>query len=269
MVSYIDLCQRAIRAGGAALVERLGNANVWQKSPADLVTDADFAAQEIIVRTLRRALPTHEVLGEEDAVGEPSAPFDAEFCWVVDPLDGTTNFAHAVPHFSVSIALFHRGEIVVGSVFDPIRNELFSAVKGEGAQLNGHSIRASSVASTADALAAVGFPPRVAEGSRDLKAFLRTVPRFQAMRRTGSAALNLAYVAMGRFDAAWAYSTRIWDIAAGVLLVSESGGVVRSPGGGEIELRSGQFLASATEKLSQEITLLLNTPPLDVDQVDQ
>jgi myo-inositol-1(or 4)-monophosphatase len=183
----------------------------------------------------------------------------------VDPLDGTTNFAHGVPHFSVSVALLQRGRLRVGSVFDPLRDELFSAVEGQGARLNGKPIHTSSVAAAVDGLAAIGFPPGVDEHSADLKAFLRAIPRFQAMRRTGSAALNLAYVAMGRYDATWSYSTRIWDMAAGVLLVREAGGIVDSPTGGELELPSGQFLASANERLHQEITRLLNTPPLGTD----
>ncbi|MBN1591093.1 MAG: inositol monophosphatase [Pirellulales bacterium] len=269
MLRYIEICEKAVRAGGTTLIERLGSAHVWQKSPADLVTDADLASQEIVTRILRQAFPAHEVLGEEDVgdeAGETSGKLEAEFCWVLDPLDGTTNFAHGVPHFSVSLALLHRGEPLVGSVFDPLRDELFSAVAGRGASLNGKHIRTSNVATASEAVAAIGFPPGVNENSPDLKAFLRAIPRFQALRRTGSAALNLAYVAMGRYDASWSYSTRIWDMAAGVLLVRESDGTVCSPKGEDLDLRSGQFLVSATGKLNQEIQLLLNTPSLDAER---
>jgi myo-inositol-1(or 4)-monophosphatase len=263
MVSYIDASQEAVRAAGKALVEKLGKVAVRQKSPADLVTDADLAAQEIIATTLRRAFPTHEVLGEEDGLREASRVSQAEYCWVVDPLDGTTNYAHNVPHFSVSVALLHRGEPLVGSILDPLRDELFSAVRGEGAWLNGSAIHTSNVVSMSEALAAIGLPPMVREDSPDLAAFLRAVPRFQAIRRTGSTALNLAYVAMGRFDATWSFSARVWDMAAGVLLVQESGGAARSPNGGSLDVGSGHFLVSATERLGRDIELLLSVPPLE------
>jgi len=262
MVSYIEICEKAARLGGAVLVERLGNVRVRLKSPADLVTDADLAAQRIIAATVREALPDHQIVGEEDVAGSSPASLRAEYCWVVDPLDGTTNFAHRVPHFCVSLALLRRGEVQLGCVFDPLRDELFSAIAGHGAWLNGDPIRTSGVAETADALAAIGLPPVVDDRSLDLKAFLRAIPRFQALRRTGSTALNLAYVAAGRFDATWAYAAHIWDIAAGVLLVREAGGEVCSPRGSELELPSGQFLAAANQRLSQEIVSLLGTPPL-------
>jgi len=262
MLSHIEICEKAARLGGAAVLQRLGNVGVRLKSRADLVTDADLAGEKIITATLHRALPGHEVLGEERTHSEGTDPMtllDAEYCWVVDPLDGTTNFAHNVPHFCVSLALIHRGELEVGCVFDPVRDELFSAIRGHGARLNGHPIHTSRVARAADALAAIGLPPAVERDCPDLGAFLRAVPRFQALRRTGSTALNLAYVAMGRFDAAWSYSTHIWDMAAGALLVRESGGVACSPCGGALELRSGRFLVSATADLSREIISLLNS----------
>jgi len=266
MVSYHEIGEAAVRLGGVALMERFGNVTVRLKSPADLVTDADLASQKVIADFLHDALPGHEVLGEEDSPDQSHNPLDAEYCWVVDPLDGTTNFAHQVPHFSVSLALVERGELRVGSVFDPMRNELFSAARNEGARLNGTPIRTSRVERIEDALAGIGFPPQVDERSPDFQAFVRAVSRFQALRRTGSAALNLAYVAAGRFDASWSYSTRIWDMAAGTLLVREAGGVVGSPSGGPMALRSGRFLASANERLGREITQLLSTVPQRPDR---
>ena len=262
MVSYIETCEKAVREGGNTLVEMLGNVSVRLKSRADLVTDADLAAQKIITNSIHRAFPTHAILGEEDTGTNITCPIEAEFCWVIDPLDGTTNYAHNVPHFSVSVALLERGEPRVGCVFDPIRNELFSAEKGQGTRLNGKPIHTSNITAVADALAAIGFPPGVDQHSADLQAFLRAVPQFQAIRRTGSAALNLAYVAVGRFDTSWSYAAKIWDMAAGVLLVSEAGGVACSPWGGSLEVETGRFLASANDQLNQEVVRLLNTPPL-------
>lgn len=257
MVSYLEVCQKAARAGGAVLNERLGKVRVRLKSPADLVTDADLASQEIVTATLREAFADHQILGEEDLGGPAVDPINAEFCWVIDPLDGTTNFAHEVPHFCVSIALLHRGRLEAGCIFDPLRDELFSAARGEGAQLNGNPIQTSRVTTIEGALGAIGLPTVVDPQSPDLEAMLRAIPRFQALRRTGSMALNLAYVAMGRFDAVWCYSARIWDIAAGILLIQESGGTVTSPWASELELSSGQFLAAANQRLSKQIVELL------------
>jgi myo-inositol-1(or 4)-monophosphatase len=261
MVSYLEVCQRATRDAGAVLVEMMGKVTVRHKSPADLVTDADLAAEEIITTTLRREFPDHGVFSEE---GEPvGGGLAAEYCWVVDPLDGTTNYAHGAPHFSVSVALVERGDPLVACVFDPVRNELFWAVRGQGAWLADHAIRCSSVVSMSEALGVIGLPPKVQEDSPDLVALLRAVPRFQALRRTGSTALNMAYVAAGRFDAGWAFATQAWDMAAGVLLVREAGGMVCSPNGGALNLRSGRFLIAATEGLGREIVSLLSAPPIE------
>jgi myo-inositol-1(or 4)-monophosphatase len=261
MVSYLDVCRRAARNAGTVLVEKMGKVTVRHKSPADLVTDADLAAEQIITTMLRREFPDHSILSEEGQPGE--AALAAEYCWVVDPLDGTTNYAHGAPHFSVSVALVERGEPLVACVFDPLRDELFWAVRGQGAWLGDHAIRSSSVVSMSEALGAIGLPPQVQGDSPDLVALLRAVPRFQALRRTGSTALNLAYVAAGRFDAAWGFATRTWDVAAGVLLVREAGGMVCSPNGGDSDLCSGRFLVAATQTLGHEIASLLSDPPIE------
>ena len=239
------------------LINKLGNVDVRQKAPSDLVTDADIAAERIIVDLIRNAFPEHKVVGEEETAGNPRSVSKEGYCWVVDPLDGTTNYAHGVPHFSVSLALLHGRDLLVGGVFDPLRDELFSAVRGEGACLNGRPIRTSRIGRMSDALTGIGFPPRVNEDSPDLRAFLKAVAHFQGVRRTGSAALNMAYVAAGRFDAAWSYSTRVWDMAAGSLLVGEAGGEVSAPNGSLLDPWSGQFLVAATASLHQEIARLL------------
>jgi myo-inositol-1(or 4)-monophosphatase len=253
MVSHIDICEKAVREAGSQLVRLLGNVTICEKSPADLVTDADLAAEKTVVEIVKNMFPSHQVLGEEASVGKQVVAPEGEYCWVIDPLDGTTNYAHNVPHFAVSLALVRHGELQVGSVYDPMRNELFSAIRGQGAWLNGQAIRTSNIESVSQAIAGIGFPPGVDKDSDDLKAFIATVSRFQAMRRTGSAALNLAYLAAGRFDAAWSYSTRVWDMAAGMLLIQEAGGRTSSPEGGDLNLWSGRFLAASTESLHGEI----------------
>ncbi|MCX7426121.1 MAG: inositol monophosphatase family protein [Planctomycetia bacterium] len=261
MPDYIRVCEQAVRAGGRVLLEKLGCVTVREKGPADLVTDADFASQEVVARTVLDAFPDHAVLGEEEMAGSRRARTGAAYRWIVDPLDGTTNFVHGVPHFSVSLALQHADTLLAGAVFNPVADELFTATHGGGAFLNGRPIHVSTVSSASDALAAIGLPPGVSEDSPDLRALLRALPRFQSMRRTGSAALNLAYVACGRFDAAWSFSTRIWDMAAGVLLVQEAGGEVSGPLGGPVILDEGHFLVAATSALhAQARAMLLATP---------
>jgi myo-inositol-1(or 4)-monophosphatase len=259
MSCYIKTCEESVRAGGRVLLEMLGRVTVREKAPADLVTEADLASQNVVSRIILEAFPDHRVLGEEQtdaAAGQK----DAEFCWIVDPLDGTTNFVHGVPHFSVSLALRHRNTLLVGVVFNPIADEMYSATAGGGAFLNGQPIHVSPVSTMSDALAGIGFPPRADRGCADVQAFLRAIPVFQAIRRTGSAALNLAYVAAGRFDASWSFSTRIWDMAAGALLVREAGGMVTSPDGGEILPETSYYLAAATPELHAKILADITTP---------
>ena len=254
MKEFASVCERAARAGGAVLLEKLGQVEAREKGPADLVTEADLASQEAVRRVVQEAYPDHEVLGEEGGhehltgAAEPSA-----HRWVIDPLDGTTNYVHGVPHFCVSLALQRGEELLAGTVFDPVSGECFSAAAGEGAWLDGRRIRTSGVSACAAALAATGFPPGATLDAPDVRAFLAALPHCQSMRRTGSAALNLAYVAMGRFDASWSFSTRIWDVAAGILLIREAGGVATRPSGGGFRADSGHFLAASTADLHGEL----------------
>lgn len=260
MADFIDVCDRAVRAGGAVLLEKLGLVEVQVKGPADLVTEADFAAQETIRRLVLDAFPDHDFLGEECSAGAgKSAVRSSPFRWILDPLDGTTNFVHQVPHFSVSLALEREGELLVGAVYNPVTEECFSAVAGQGARLNGRPIHTSRVASLADALCAVGLPARVQRGCRDMRLFVETMDKCQGLRRTGSNALNMSYVAAGRFDAAWSFSTKVWDIAAGTLVIREAGGVVTAPDGEPLRLDSGQFLAAANGQLLAELLSLAST----------
>ena len=257
MTGYIKVCEQAVRRGGAVLMDRLGEAKVREKGPADLVTEADLASQEVVRQTVLGAFPEHGLLGEEDHL-EVNEGTRADYRWIVDPLDGTTNYVHRVPHFCVSLALERRGELLVGAVYDPTLNECFTAIKGQGAWLNGTPIHASHIAILASALVAVGFPNVVARDAPDLLLFNKAVTECQAMRRTGSAALNLAYVAAGRFDVAWSYVSNAWDFAAGALLVLEAGGVITRMDGTPLVPEHGNFLATATSALHSRMLHLVS-----------
>jgi len=254
MPDYAAVCELAVRKAGAVLQQWIGRVEVRKKGPADLVTSADFAAQETIREVVLGMFPDHELLGEEGTgTGSPTTEGKSAYRWVADPLDGTTNYVHGVPHYSVSLALEHQGQIITGAVYDPNRDECFTATAGQGAYLNGRPIHTSQVTELSEGLAAVGFPYDLRRDSPDLLVFLEAAPVCQAIRRTGSASLNLCYVASGRFDLCWSYSTKVWDVAAGVLLIREAGGVVTSPTGGEFVLEQAHFLAAANEPLSRRL----------------
>jgi myo-inositol-1(or 4)-monophosphatase len=249
---YLRVCEEAVRRGGREIQDWVGRFEVRHKGPADLVTQADLASQETVRRIVLGAFPEHSLLGEETLPGQPVGE-RTEYRWIVDPLDGTTNFVHGVPHYAVSLALERNGELLVGAVYDPSLDECFAAAAGRGAWLNGRPIHTSGVTQLSDALAAVGFPPNVKLDSPDMAVFLDMVGRCQAIRRSGSSALNLCYVAAGRFDLYWSYSTKIWDVAAGVLIVREAQGPVTSPSGGEFCLEEARFLAAATPELHAQL----------------
>jgi myo-inositol-1(or 4)-monophosphatase len=249
---YLKVCEEAARAGGAVLMDWIGRTEARNKGPRDLVTQADLASQEEVRRLVLGAFPDHCLLGEEDSPGEtPTAR--AEFRWIVDPLDGTTNFVHSIPHFAVSLALEHRGRVLVGTIFNPIRQECFTAEAGRGAWLNGRPLRASKVAKLADALAVTGFPPNVQPDSPDLLLFNKVIFQCHSVHRTGCSSLNFAYLAAGWYDAFWSHSTKIWDVAAGVLLAREAGCTVTAPDGSPFVLDDASFLAAATGPLHAEV----------------
>ena len=234
-------------------MQKLGRVSACEKGPADLVTEADMASQELIRETLLEAFPEHAFLGEEDDEANGEATRQSEYRWIADPLDGTTNYVHGLPHFCVSLALERAGELLVGAVFNPVADECFTAVAGEGAFLNGSPIRTSGVSRLSEALAATGFPTVVRPDSPDLQLFMKSLTRCQAARRTGSCALNLCYLAAGRFDVTWAYSAKIWDVAAGVLIIREAGGVVSAPDGGGFVLEDARLLAAANPALHADL----------------
>lgn len=254
MSDYLKTCERAARAGGMVLLDWVGRFATREKGQADLVTEADLASQEEIRRILLSIYPDHGFLGEE---GGSCSPENAEFRWLVDPLDGTTNYVHRIPHYCVSIALQRRGELVCGAVFDPISRECFTSEVGKGAFLNGQKLAVSGVDRIEHAVAAVSLPPKVQPGSRDLDELARVTVACQAIRRTGSAALNLCYLAAGRFDAYWGGNTKPWDIAAGALMIREAGGLITGTNGGPLCLTDGRCVAASTKKLHDEMMRLV------------
>jgi myo-inositol-1(or 4)-monophosphatase len=250
--NFLRVCEEAVRVGGQVVQQWAGRFEVRKKGPADLVTQADLASQETVRRIVLGAFPSHSFLGEERETAVPPS-VRSDYRWIVDPLDGTTNYVHGVPHYCVSLALERSGELLAGAVYDPVLDECFTAAAGEGARLNGRPIHVSNTVQLSESLAAVGLPPQTPRDAPDLLLFLEMLSRCQAIRRTGSSALNLCDLAAGRFDLYWSYSTHIWDVAAGVLIVREAGGCVTSPTGGPFFLEDACFLAAATPELHAQL----------------
>ncbi len=257
MSDLLSLAESLAREAGAVLRRKFDEARTIEfkgEGRSDLVTDADRASEAVILARLARDVPQHAVLAEETgAVGQGA------FTWFVDPLDGTTNYAHGVPHFSVTIAVegpVPSGEtaLLAGVVFDPMRDELFAAARGQGATLNGRRLSTGTASSLDRALLCTGFPydlhlhPEVPLGL-----FNRLVTQAQGMRRLGSAALDLAYVAAGRFDGYFEFGLKPWDTAAGALLVQEAGGRVCRIDGAPYEPRFGD-LAASSRALGSQLT---------------
>jgi myo-inositol-1(or 4)-monophosphatase len=221
----LNFAIEAARDAGRLLMDKYGSVTVTKKGEINLVTEADLASEQLIVERIKSHYPRHAILAEEsgDAVVIEGS---SQWKWIIDPLDGTTNFAHGYPCFCVTIALEYDGEIVIGVTYDPTRDELFAAERGRGASLNGKPIRVSDTENLGDALIVTGFPYNFKDRpdfSRHLVAFLMSA---RGVRRDGSAAIDLAYVACGRFDGFWEEGLNPWDMAAGVLLIEEAGGNV-------------------------------------------
>jgi myo-inositol-1(or 4)-monophosphatase len=209
------------------------------KGDYDLVTEADRASERLIVERLRQHFPTHAVVAEEGGGQEGSS----DYRWYVDPLDGTTNFAHGFPMFNVTLALEHAGELIAGVIYHPIHEEMFTAEAGGGAYLNNLPIHVSKAARIDDALVATGFPSRKRHENVNVHFYYQMAMMSHGVRRAGAAALDLAYVACGRLDAFWEFGLNPWDMAAGVLLVREAGGTVSDMHGGPFSLRGPHMLA--------------------------
>lgn len=214
------------RDAGGVLMQKLGAARISNKGDIDLVTEADVASENLIIERIRSYFPQHGILAEESGEAVLVGGKRSEWKWVVDPLDGTTNYAHGYPCFCVSIALEHNGVVEIGVIYDPVRDEMFAAERGNGATLNGRRIRVSEVEELKDAMLCTGFPYNVRERPDFTRDFANFTMAAQAVRRDGSAAIDLAYVACGRFDGFWEDGLSPWDIAAGVLLIEEARGKV-------------------------------------------
>jgi myo-inositol-1(or 4)-monophosphatase len=226
LANWLNAAKEAARRGAACLEQWRGRFTAREKGRFDLVSEADHAAQDAIREYLSRRFPDHLFIGEEgDASKNRPAPGSPP-AWIVDPLDGTTNYVHDCPLYCVSIGLYVDGEAVVGVIFDPRSGEMFSAAKGCGAFLGDQRIRVSSVNRLGDALLGTGFAPQPDATRRATEWWLRFADQSQSLRRTGSTALNLAWIACGRMDGYWAWDNHPWDIAAGFVLIREAGGKV-------------------------------------------
>ncbi len=253
MHSYQEVCESAARAGGRVLLDWFGKIQVTEKAPKDLVTEADLASQKAIEALISDAFPEHGFLGEEGGSSVARVSADQPYRWIVDPLDGTTNYVHKFPGFSVSVALQEHSELVVGTIFDPIAEDCYTAARGEGAFLNGSPIAVSGCDRLREALVAASFSADVERNSAEISRFLAVLVECQALRRLGSAALNLAYLASGMLDGYWATSVKTWDVAAGALLVAEAGGTLTDVDGGPFDLDRPSFAAAATDRLHQQL----------------
>jgi myo-inositol-1(or 4)-monophosphatase len=256
MHPMLNTAVKAARKAGSIITRSssdLDKLTVRRKQQNDFVSEVDHAAEEAIISVLRDAYPDHGFLGEESGYRDR----DAEFLWIIDPLDGTTNFLHGFPQYCISIGLLHKGALNQAVVFDPNRNELFTASKGVGAYLNDRRIRVSKADKIEDALVGTGFPFKETSHIDDYLRMLKNVmTTCSGVRRPGAAALDLAWVACGRIDAFWEIGLSPWDMAAGALLIREAGGLVGDLAGEEKFLDSGRILASNGKLFAAFIKLL-------------
>jgi len=239
----LNFAIQTARDAGRLLAERVGRiTQISHKSEIELLTEVDLASERLIIDRIKTYYPRHSILAEES--GEISVAESSEWKWIIDPLDGTTNYAHSYPVFCVSIALEHNGAIELGVIYDPMRDEMFSAERGRGAALNDRRIQVSKINSLNQAMVCTGFPYDLAGRVEATRLMADFVVNGQAVRRDGSAALDLAYVACGRFEGFWEIGLRPWDVAAGVLMVEEAGGRVTNFKGQPFDIYHPPILAS-------------------------
>ena len=238
---FLPFIEQTAREAGALLMRHFkARVQIEYKGDVDLVTVADRESEALIVGRIRERFPKHDLVGEEGARTESGA----DYKWYIDPLDGTTNFAHGFPVFCVSMGLEYKGERIAGVLYDPTRDELFAAEKGSGATLNGKPIHVSNTAKLGEALVATGFPSHKRHKNPNIHFYHQITLRTHGVRRAGSAALDLANVASGRVDGFWEFNLNPWDTAAGVLLVEEAGGTVTDFSGGAFDIASREVCAS-------------------------
>jgi myo-inositol-1(or 4)-monophosphatase len=243
MAEFLETAVGIAREAGALIASYHARGIGYElKGENDLVTEADRASERLIVERLRSHFPTHAVVAEEGGGQEGSS----DYRWYVDPLDGTTNFAHGFPMFNVTLALERAGELIAGVIYHPIHDEMFTVEACSGAFLNNQKIHVSKVSRVEDALVATGFPSRKRHENVNVHFYYQLAMISHGVRRAGAAALDLAYVACGRLDAFWEFGLNPWDMAAGVLLVREAGGTVTDMHGGPFSVRGPQMLADNT-----------------------
>ncbi len=259
MSVLLDVAVEAGRKAGSILLDFTKSGfRIEHKNPINLVTDADHAAERCVIDHIHTRFPTHGFLAEEQGRIEQSP---SPYLWIIDPLDGTTNFAHGFPAYCVSIGLEYRGRCVLGVVFDPSRDDLFTAIEGCGAQLNGHPIHVSNASTLDNSLLVTGFAYDIRESPRNnLDHFAKFALKAQGIRRTGSAALDLCYVAAGRFDGFWEVKLNPWDMAAGSILVKEAGGRLTDFLGCDLSLYGQELVASNGHIHHAMLTVLNETP---------
>ncbi len=240
---HLQVAKEAARHAGSLIMELQGRASISEKAINNLVTEADLEAQEKIIKMIREHFPEHDIIAEEQDL---STSRSATELWIIDPLDGTNNFAHTIPHFCISIAYARSGQVATGAVFDPVRGEMFTAVEGKGAFLNGVPISVSKAPFLREAIVATGFYyDRGAVMRRTLNSIEKLFEaNIHGIRRFGSAALDLCWVACGRFDAYFEYKLSTWDFAAGMLILKEAGGHCTDQKGGRLDLESTGIAAS-------------------------
>lgn len=243
---YIQLVKDATeiaRGAGARILElRSKKRQVSYKSARDMVTEVDQASENYIISRINDLHPQHNILAEEGGAFDEN---DSEYRWIIDPLDGTTNFVHDFPVFAVSIGIEHKGELIAAAIYDPNRDELFSAGKGIGAMLNSSPIHVSKTHELGKSLLATGFSYFNDDYFKlNMELWASIYGKTQGLRRAGAAAIDLAWLACGRLDGLWEFSLKPWDIAAGALLVTEAGGIVSEPGGGALDLQLGHIIAA-------------------------
>lgn len=248
----LDAAQEAARRAAEVLARWRNKFQVRQKGRADLVTEADVESQRTIQAFLAGRFPEHGFLGEEEGAGARRPDAAAPPTWIVDPIDGTTNYVHDFPLYCISIGLQVAGELVVGVVYEPTRDEMFSAAQGRGAWLGERRLQVGGAPRIEDALLATGFPPDLAGQELSLRWWEHLSFRAQSLRRTGSTAINLAYLAAGRFDGYYAFDNHVWDVAGGTVLVREAGGLITNADGSAYDPYTPDALAA-----NQELHVLL------------
>ena len=256
----------AARAGAHELMLRRDSFRVSEKAPKDLVTDADLASQVAIRKVMVDSFPDYAFVGEEEGETDPPPDVrrgdaDAPPCWVVDPLDGTVNYVHRLQGFAVSIGLYHAGKMRLGVVYDPIAVDIFTAVDGQGAHVNERQMKTSSCTELSRGLVACSFPAGVTADAPEVGRFVRVLEKCRSLRRLGSCALNMCYVADGRLDAYWATNISPWDSAGGTVIAREAGATLTAYDGGPFDDWNPRFCVSATKPIHGSIVELLTQVP--------